>query len=151
MSDYIDTRQGWTEVSHSEAGEEYVVYTDGSRDRYWVREEPVVPLPPLPTAAYTVIRVTWVPMHRALNDLFMLLPEKYMNDSQWRGAAGSSKQAWLIERISGFEVLSEPRAVVTKAVLGRVRETGVMHLLLLANPANGDELDQIAREFGASA
>jgi hypothetical protein len=42
----------------------------------------------------------------------------------------------------------ERRADTAKAVLDRVRATGLHELLLAANPANTEDLDTIARDFG---
>lgn len=131
----FDPGPGWREVTDSEyrhsLGQPRLLSTDGSQGqgtRYWVREAPV---PPLPTAPYTVIRVTW----KDTGDQERLV----LSDSgTWWGPLMADG---LRERITSFEVLSEPRAVTAKAVIDRVSEMWT-----------GDErIWDVAREFGVES
>lgn len=117
MSEYIDTRDGWREISGTESssGQDILVLRIGGRagryqNRYWVREDPV---PPLPTVRNTVIRVSCDG------------PEAgcwFLGGEFWWqiGSELELSTEDLHERIAGFEVLAEPRAAVAEQVLAQV-------------------------------
>lgn len=89
---------GWRPLAIDEileGGGEVITYSTGADMRSWVRE---VPVPPLPTAPYTVIRVTYDPAKTQYE--FCLWP-----DYGWWSKDGGRL---IEERITGFEVLAEP-------------------------------------------
>lgn len=43
------------------------------------------------------------------------------------------------------------RRETARLVLDRVRQEGIMQLVIMANPRNGDAFDAIAREFGVES
>lgn len=135
----FDPGEGWREVHVEEAtcGKRTVREFDeeGMTEHVWVRE---VLVPPLPTEPYTVIRAHW--NDPAFGDVMWLA-----QDGTWRYGNGDRVHtADPAEGMSGFEVLSEPRAVTAKAVLDRVRQFQERGLV-------GSDLDAIAREFGVTA
>ncbi len=94
--------EGWREVTFDKAVRPYVAsYPDEKTGRYWVREEPV---PPLPTEPWTVIRVNWKHQVDGSPDVLMLLD--YM--SAWAYNMTRIKPEHLAERITGFKVLAAP-------------------------------------------
>jgi hypothetical protein len=132
MSDF-NPGPGWRDATSSElpSGVPQIVEynADGIVVRCWLHEAPV---PPLPTAPYTVIRVTW----RSTGGVEVLILNERM---KWRTLDGIHAQA-IEEDATSFEVLSEPRATTAKAVLDRIVTGGI---------TTGDdvELRAIGREF----
>ena len=117
MSDRIDTRDGsWREVpadTPAEAGRDRLVFDGVDRTRIWVREEPV---PPLPTAEGTTIRVT----ASTDPDLVGALLHLDLSDADypWHG----NSDAYPARNITGFEVLAEPRAIRANELLADALE-----------------------------
>ena len=116
MSDF-NPGPGWVAVEPAdmvapESGVEEVLHLiPGKQVQRFVREAPV---PPLPTAPYTVIRVTWKPLDAMRTYVFVLL------DGFWRNKHGEVLDP---AGVDSFEVLSEPRATTAKAVLEYIRDT----------------------------
>lgn len=113
MSDYIDTREGWRQITGAPAGDEDEIrYRDRDGNvRYWVREEPVPPLPIWAVVQYgggvDDPPTTWV--HTPMGWL-------QWTDQGWFSPAPEWSPP------PGFEVLSEPRNVTAKAVLAEVSD-----------------------------
>lgn len=105
MSDF-DTPEGWREVPSADIkpGQRYLRVIDSQlsvrpdRPRYFVREEPV---PPLPTERFTVIRVDW-------RDSQRIGARVLFNINGWYDPVLHEKVCDLDEKITGFEVLAKP-------------------------------------------
>jgi len=124
------------------------------------------PVPPLPTEPYTVIRVTWKPPYEERPDVLMLVNDGH----SWQCYGQHDTPRYLADRISAFEVLSERRAVIAKAVRAEFfadvsvdarhdRENVRRETAKAVLDRISDELDDgmrrewlttIAREFGVS-
>jgi hypothetical protein len=124
MSNMFPPPEGWREARPGELrGEDYftVIHTapGGKETRIsFVRKAPV---PPLPIAPYTVIRVTWKPgRDGAVKETYALSHSLNMWTNVNTGAQHSPRE--LFGGTAEWEVLSEPRAVTAKAVLDGVRE-----------------------------
>lgn len=138
MSDYIDTREGWREGRADKAIYPYLVqFNSEGIGRYWVREEPV---PPLPTEPYTVIYTTgakgysdWALVRRVSEDWAELAKGSVFTDEQ------------LLRCITGFEVLSEPRAVTAKTVIDYIRMDENVYDI------DEEALTRASREFGVES
>lgn len=100
----------------------------------WITVERKVPVPPLPTAPYTVIRVTWAENGHN-GDLTL------HSDGLWYGRAMRSYGPSLLKDITGFEVLSEPRAVTAKAAVEFLTNETLAPL---------DAVDMLAQHFGVT-
>jgi hypothetical protein len=136
VSDF-DPGPGWVEVSPTEAtaNREYVKHNTADTVQVWVRE---VPVPALPTAPYTVVRIE---QRNDARPAVLTLAE----DGYWylvESTATRHSTATLAGLIAGFEVLAEPRAVTAKAVLDRVVETAIL--------VRRDQIELIREEFGVS-
>lgn len=102
---------GWREVSGTAEQPDLVEYIDGLPVRLWVREEPV---PALPTAPYTVIRVTWA---AAKEPGVLTLTAAH----HWVSLGGDAyRHDFVAEQISGFEVLAEPHRDLGEYTQGAV-------------------------------
>lgn len=149
MSDHIDTRDGtWRKATAEEANRsktDALILDALSHKSYWVKEEPV---PPLPTDLWTVIRVTWRDETDETHRVLTL--DHAVDDPQDLAWSGLHPQA-LPSLITGFEVLASPerwlrdrtireevRREAVKAVLNRVAEEHALR---------SDQLDAIAYEF----
>lgn len=117
MSDF-QPGEGWREidVNTRHTGKDMIAfYPRGEQEnRAWVREDPV---PPLPTAPYTVIRPNFKDQ-----ELTTGWPEAMLlgSDGNWRASGWFRTAPNLAREITGFEVLAEPLAVTAKAVLDRI-------------------------------
>jgi hypothetical protein len=144
MSDYIDTREGFKEVDPESVGRHDLLMVDpetGRIARAWVREQPAPPLPEIP---YTVIRVMWADPEDDSNDVFAL------QRTLWVSADCSIDAVQLRLTITNFEVLSEPRAVTAKAVLGRLLSRFEAEGMPFG--ANGVEaIELTGRDFGVES
>ncbi len=150
MSDF-DPGEGWREATVDDVNRsktDALIFDGLARKRYWVREEPV---PPLPTENDTTILAAF-----RLGDFTRL----HLVDGYWHTVIAPKEQTWtpdsLAKSITGFEVLAMPPARVhelpmrtdeqirretAKAVLDRVRQARA--------ELRGDAtLNRIAREFG---
>ena len=126
----FDPGPGWREVIGTQATPAPCVsYSDGQVVRRWVREAPV---PPLPTEPYTVIRAA---LPNGTSDVFI------RNELGWY-LLGEMEAPVHPLNFTAFEVLSEPRAVIAKAVLDRCEE-------LAGYPVS--IVQTVRREFGASS
>lgn len=129
---------GWRELADDEVPNPWLReivawYADGQNiKRRWVSE---VPVPPLPTVPYTVIRVTW---HQADVPYELILRDE---DRGWYfvGTEDHLQPETLAAKITGFEIVSEPRAVTAKAVLDFVD---------LTDGLSGGTYRAAAAEFG---
>jgi hypothetical protein len=107
---------------------------DGQLVGAWVREAP------LPTEPYTFILVTWKDGGHSVLTLV---------DGEWCANANITKghtPHQLAKQITGFEVLSEPRAVTAKAVLDRLFEAMQGNGMV-----PGRALTEASREFGVES
>jgi hypothetical protein len=131
MTDHIDTRDGWREVTQEES-ERFKgpsLIWDGLTHRRWfVPEEPVPALPetPLPTEK---------------RDALWAIYDRYTIPNDTQEERGLGFDAFMREVLAALEW--EPRAVTAKAVLDRVRDEGI-----LRNANAHDVADEIATEFG---
>jgi hypothetical protein len=145
MSDF-DPGEGWRSIGKNliPEGAESIVHATGPTEwTAWVREDPK---PPLPTARYTVILVNWKDESDTSPVLIRLgSPTR----PQWLTDAGEivGNADWVERHITGFEILSEPRAVTAKALLEEVRE----YLPLGFDDPSQHQLDLLADEFGVDA
>jgi len=128
--------EGWREITFAEGcegGREIISYRHPgpgpSSYTYWVREDPVRPLP---TEPYTVIRAA---LPNGTSDVFI------RNELGWY-LLGEMEAPVHPLNFTAFEVLSEPRAVIAKAVLDRCEE-------LAGYPVS--IVQTVRREFGASS
>lgn len=134
----FDPGPGWVrgedpEIVAAESGLEEVLHlVPGKRVERFVRRARVRPLP---TAAYTVIRVTWSPNYGRQKPTSILVKQ---DEHGWYGDGYAGTPEVLSKDIVSFEVLSQPRAVTAKAILDRVRLDGHDHRPIL---------NQIAQEF----
>lgn len=127
MNDTFDPGPGWRPLADDEILDEHaesLTWGNAYSRLAWTREAPV---PPLPTAPYTVIRVP--------------SGQEWWRDlrGNWRDLVNGELVSFL--GVTSFEVLSEPRAVTAKAALDRAA------MSLEANGAIPDFRD-VAREFG---
>lgn len=103
MTDWPAER-GWVEVTRREYDDardldrDRVTQVIDQAARYWVREEPV---PPLPTEQYTVIRGTW----RNGEECVIWLSSGTGLGAFWRDVEG---RPVVTQGITAFEVLAEP-------------------------------------------
>jgi hypothetical protein len=144
MNDF-DPGKGWVNQQFHSLDDEVPRGTVAFREEdgswsYWVRE---APMPPLPTAPYTVIRVTWrrdFPLPGGVGPTSDRVLDSIGN---WQPITpgGTYRPASLQRDITGFEVLSEPRAVTAKAVLDEV--AGWIETT--------EAYDEVAREFGVES
>lgn len=143
MSDFTPG-EGWREMNADERYEgprrDQLMWTGTAVGdvRYFVREEP---MPPLPTADGTVIDVVWSDhgRERTYNRLTLASNRWWpITNGDWHGPH------FLVERIRSFEVVSEPRGVTAKAVIARVRERE------RAFVQDTRVLGEIADEFGVT-
>jgi hypothetical protein len=135
MSDF-NPGPGWRQVDKFPGydHEHVAAVTPQGKSLYWVREPPV---PPLPTAPYTVIRAWWG------TDTWSALT--LAEDGAWLSARGNAYNDDELAQMVRFEVLSEPRAVTAKAVLDAIRECAPLNMELRTDPVGlGTEDPQTA-------
>jgi hypothetical protein len=138
MSDF-NPGPGWREVDPTEtSGREVVSHfpVGAKAGRYWVREAPV---PPLPTAPYTVISVTESTDPDLRGQVLTFDGAGY-----WSNSGHTLGPASMARRVQAFEVLSEPRATTAKAVLDRI---SAFELPLAVEPV----LITVRDEFGVES
>jgi hypothetical protein len=143
MSDF-DPGPGWREVTEREwlstpIDADHLELASNGKIRHWVRE---VPVPALPTAPYTVIRVTWRDDQRDPDEYALMVGTGTGKWAYLLTDAGTFSSDVLATLITSFEVLSEPRAVTAKAVLDHIwNENG--------GPVNG--YVDLAKHYGVES
>lgn len=113
MSDF-NPGPGWVDVTDDpheiKPSDDHIVSRIDGVTHYFKRE---APMPPLPTATWTTIRVIWRDSDN-VGAIYHRTPQ---------GKWGPYEEDDLFANITSFEVLSEPRATTAKAVLEYIRDT----------------------------
>lgn len=116
MSDYIEPGEGWREADHDDdmLGDKVEARINGLT-RTWVREQP------LPTTPYTVIEPHWKPGQGPVMPKVIRFAMTLHEDGHWRGMGWFRTTESLQKQITGFELLSEPRALADGKYAEKIR------------------------------